>query len=98
AGGLYPKVQQDDHRSTPNLGGSSSAERDIAHRNSLTIKLPSTRYGVDDVPFKLNPSVQTYLSLRKMGALPALKVCDRARLDSLLDYSFNLERATLSNP
>ncbi|VDM36395.1 unnamed protein product [Toxocara canis] len=95
--GLYPSVGENRH-SAPVLAGGGSQKDVTSGVNALTIKLASARFGVDDVPFKLNPIIESSISRNKMSALPALKVCDKARLESAFSYQFNLERATLSNP
>uniref|UniRef100_A0A915BG89 Multivesicular body subunit 12A n=1 Tax=Parascaris univalens TaxID=6257 RepID=A0A915BG89_PARUN len=94
SGGLYPSVGEDRH-SAPVLAGGG---QQLGGVNALTIKLASTRIGVEDVPFKLNPVIESSLARNKLTALPTIKIYDQAKLDSEFGYQFTLERATLSNP
>lgn len=62
SGGLYPSVGEDRH-SAPVLAGGGQQGGGV---NALTIKLASTRIGVDDVPFKLNPIIESSLARNKV--------------------------------
>ncbi|CAG9538066.1 unnamed protein product [Cercopithifilaria johnstoni] len=90
---LYPSIGTSEFRhSNPTL---DKAKTGIAG-NALTIK-SSVKRGVEDVPFKLNPKVESSLARNKLDTLPELKKCDSEQLDRDYSYYFTLERAMLSN-
>ncbi|VDK78369.1 unnamed protein product [Litomosoides sigmodontis] len=90
---LYPSLGTHEFRhSNPTL---DKAKISIT-ANALTIKAGVKR-GVEDVPFKLNPKVESSLAMNKLEMLPELKKCDSEQLDRDYCYCFTLERAMLSN-
>ncbi|EJW82432.1 hypothetical protein WUBG_06658 [Wuchereria bancrofti] len=92
---LYPSIETNESRhSTPALDRTKTTS--ITAKNSLTIKAGMKR-GVEDVPFKLNPQVESILAKNKLEVLPELKKCDSEQLDRDYCYYFTLERAMLSN-
>ncbi|VDO08275.1 unnamed protein product [Brugia timori] len=92
---LYPPIETNESRhSTPVLDRTKMTS--ITTKNALTIKAGVKR-GVEDVPFRLNPQVESILAKNKLEMLPELKKCDSEQLDRDYCYYFTLERAMLSN-
>ncbi|VDN83563.1 unnamed protein product [Brugia pahangi] len=54
--------------------------------------------GVEDVPFRLNPQVESTLTKNKLEMLPELKKCDSEQLDHDYCYYFILERVLVDFP
>ncbi|KAM3727212.1 Multivesicular body subunit 12B [Dirofilaria immitis] len=90
---LYPSIGNGDFRhSSPSL---DKTKKISIPTNALTIK--AVKRGVEDVPFKLNPQVESTLAKNKLEMLPELKKCDSEQLDRDYCYYFTLERAMLSD-
>uniref|UniRef100_A0A0R3S298 MABP domain-containing protein n=1 Tax=Elaeophora elaphi TaxID=1147741 RepID=A0A0R3S298_9BILA len=92
---LYPSVGTNEFRhSNPSL---DKTKMTTITTSALTIKAGVKR-GVEDVPFRLNPQVESTLARNKLEMLPELKKCDSEQLDRDYCYYFTLERAMLANP
>ncbi|KAL3990595.1 hypothetical protein ACH3XW_32415 [Acanthocheilonema viteae] len=90
---LYPSIATNEFRHSNSTLDKTTPS---ITANALTIKAGAKR-GVEDVPFKLNPKVESSLVKNKLEMLPELKKCDSEQLDRDYCYYFTLERAMLSN-
>ncbi|VDN07109.1 unnamed protein product [Thelazia callipaeda] len=91
--GLYPPMDTELRHSDPSLD--KTAKKGSFNTSALTIKA-SVKRGIEDIPFKLNPRVESTLD-KKFDELPDLKTYDLEQLYRDYSYQFTLERATLSN-
>lgn len=92
--GIYPSMNNEFRNSAPSLADKVSSA--ASGMKALTIKSGVTRRGIEDVPFKLNPLIESAIFKNQISSLPEIKPCDRETVEREYDYQFHVERATLS--
>ncbi|MFH4978375.1 hypothetical protein AB6A40_005084 [Gnathostoma spinigerum] len=93
-GSIFPNVSDDVRHSAPAL---NDMDRTVATVNTFTIKVEAASRGIDGVPFKLNPLLQSTVSQKQGSGTPYWIECDDDRLQRDYSYPFTLERSVLSS-